>query len=146
MRIFTEEEKKKESFLRIANVLYSHWRISTHEEKQKLMCGGHSRLFDALIYEGYIIKGESVKGQGHREHIVPCVLIRDKSYEMFNNGFLIEDVASMIEKNLIIIHITKEERKELDKIYKTCMPDGWKFGDNPYLRLEKMGIQIKMYN
>ena len=102
MRIFTEEEKKKESFLRIANVLYSHWRISTHEEKQKLMCGGHTRLFDALIYEGYIIKGESVKGQGHREHIVPCVLIRDKSYEMFNKGFLMQFFNFVMETSMII--------------------------------------------
>ncbi len=105
MRVFTEEEKKKEAFFRIANALYSHWNISTYEEKQKLMCGGHTRLFDALIYDGYIIKGESIKGKGHREHIVPCILIRNKSYEMFNKGFLIEDVANMIEKNLIIMII-----------------------------------------
>ena len=70
MRIFTENEKKKEAFLRIANALYSHWRISTYEEKQKFMCGGHTRLFDALIYKGYIIKGESIKGKGREEHIV----------------------------------------------------------------------------
>ena len=136
MRVL-QKKRKERSLLRIANALYSHWRISTYEEKQKLMCGGHTRLFDALIYDGYIIKGESIKGKGHREHIVPCILIRNKSYEMFNKGFLIEDVANMIEKNLIIIYITKDERKELDKIYKTTMPNGWEFGNNPYLRLEK---------
>lgn len=146
MRIFTKEEKKKEAFLRISNALYSHWRISSYEEKQNLECGGDSRLFHTLIFDGYITKGESIKGTGHREHIVPCIFIRNKCYEMFNNGFLIEDVASLIEKNLIIIHITKEEQKELDKTYKTTMPNGWEFGDNPYLRLEKMGIKIKMYN
>ena len=37
------------------------------------MCGGHTRLFDALIYDGYIIKGESIKGKDIGEHIVPCI-------------------------------------------------------------------------
>ena len=62
-RNFTEEEKINEAFLRTAYVLHSHWRVSNEKEKKLLHCGGHSRLFETLIYDGYITKGESIKGK-----------------------------------------------------------------------------------
>ncbi len=147
MREFTEKEKKKEAFLRTSNALYSHWRVSTFAEKQSLQCGGSTRLFDHLVPNDYITLGESVKGKGHREHVVPCAMIREQGYKMFNNGYLVEDVASMIENNLIIIHITSEEQKFIDVElgYKRVMPDDWKFGDSAYARLDKAGIKIKYY-
>lgn len=146
-RNFSHEEKKKEAFLRIANVLYSHWRVSDDREKELLACGGHSRLFDVLIPDSYITMGESIKGRGHREHVVPCALIRNHSYKMFNNGHLIEDVSKMIEENLIIVHITSEEQKYLDYElgYKDTMPDDWTFGQDPYLRLYRANIDLKKY-
>lgn len=148
MRNFTEEEKKDEAFLRIANVLYSHWRITNYEDKQKLACGGHTRLFDTLIPDDYITRGESINGKGHREHVIPCTLIRLQAYRMFNEGYLVEDVADMIKKNLIIIHITKEEQKLIDNKlgYKTTMPENWTFDDNnPYARFKEANIEIKFY-
>ena len=71
MKIFTEEDKRQEAFLRISNVLYSHWRISNQQEKESEQCGGHSRLFEVLIPDEYITVGESINGRGHREHVVP---------------------------------------------------------------------------
>jgi len=45
-REFKEEDKINESFLRTAQVLYSHWKVSNLKEKESLQCGGHSRLFE----------------------------------------------------------------------------------------------------
>ena len=146
-RQFTEEEKINESFLRTAQVLHSHWKVSNPEEKELLQCGGHSRLFEILIPDKYIVKGESLSGKGHREHIVPCALIRNQSYKMFNNGYLIDDVAKMLHNNLIIVYITTEEQKKLDVELglKTVMPSGWKFGDTPFKRLEQANIKYRLY-
>lgn len=148
MRNFTENEKREEAFFRVAQVLYSHWRVTDYEDKLKLKCGGHTRLFEILIPDSYITCGESIKGIGHREHIVPCTMIRLEAYKMFNEGYLLEDVSRMIKDNLIIIHITKDEQRYLDNELnlKTTMPDGWSFGDNPYERLEKANIKVKLYN
>ena len=68
---------------------------------------------------------------------------------MFNKGYLVEDVAEMIDKNLKIVHITKEEQKRLDveKNWKTIMPEGWTFEqDQPYARLLQAKIEINFYN
>ena len=151
-RNFSQEEKKKESFLRVANALYSHWRVTDFNDKEKLACGGHSRLFEVLIPDAYIIAGESLAGREYREHVVPINLIRNHAYHMFNNGYLIEDVANMIENNLYIILITTKERDILDKSvevggkgWKYDMPDEWKFGDDAFARLNQADIKFKLY-
>jgi hypothetical protein len=137
-----------EAFLRTAYVLHSHWKVSNETEKLSLQCGGHSRLFEVLIPDNYIIKGESLKGKGRREHVVPCALIRCHAYSMFNNGDSIEKVADMIRNNLIIIHITKEEQVKLDVQLrlKTTMPKTWEFGQDPYIRLTMANIEFKFYD
>lgn len=143
-----ENNKINEAFLRTAYVLHSHWKVSNNTEKQSLQCGGHSRLFEVLIPDSYIIKGESENGKGRREHVVPCVVIRDRAYSMFNDGHSIKEVADMIKYNLIIIHITKEEQIMLDvKLkLKTTMPKTWEFGQNPYIRLNMADIEFKLYD
>jgi hypothetical protein len=79
-RIFTKQEKMNEAFLRIANVLYSYWKISNPEEKENLECGEDLRLFEILIPENYILKGESIKGKECKEYIVPLNLIKKQAY------------------------------------------------------------------
>lgn len=147
-RNFTEAEKRDESFLRVANALYSYWRISDWKNKMDFGCKGHSRIFDVLVENQYITKGESVKGKGHREHVVPCVMIQVQAYKMFTNGYTVEDVSKMIKDNLIIVYITKEEQEKLDNELKLkrTMPNNWNFGDNPYARLELANIKVKYYN
>lgn len=148
MRIFTEEEKKKEAFLRVANVIYSCWRVGNPDEREKLTCGVDTRLLDILAYDSYTVVGESKKGRGHREHVVPRVMIVDESLRMFNQNYLVEDVAKMIEDNLKIVHITKEEQKYMDNElgYKKTMPKGWKFGDDIFARLKEAKIEIVFYS
>ena len=45
-------------------------------------------------------------------------------------------------------NFTKEEQNKIDVELKlkTSMPKDWKFGDNPYKRLELANIQIKFYD
>ncbi len=146
-KIFTEEDKRKEAFLRASNAIYSYWRVTDKESRIKLECRIHTRILEILISDSFVTLGESVNGKGHREHIVPLVMIIDESIKMFNKNYLTEDVAQMIENNLIIIHITKDEQKYLDFElgYKKTMPEEWKFGDDPYARLKKALIEIKFY-
>ncbi len=124
-KIFTEEDKRKEAFLRASNAIYSYWRVTDKESRIKLECRIHTRILEILISDSFVTLGESVNGKGHIEHIVPLVMIIDESIKMFNKNYLTEDVAQMIENNLIIIHITKDEQKYLDFElgYKKTMPE-----------------------
>lgn len=67
---------------------------------------------------------------------------------MFNDGCLIEDVTTMIEQNLKIVHITKEERQRLDVelALKITTPEGWGFEqNNPFARLEMADIEYRLF-
>ena len=143
MRKFTKEDKRKEAFLRAANTLFSFWRVLNQDERDSGQSGIHSRLLEYLIEDAFVEVGESLKGRGHREHIIPLTMIRDQAIKMFNQNYLVEDVAEMIEKNLKLVHITKNEQQYLDNElgYKTSMPQGWKFGDDPFARLSKANIK-----
>jgi hypothetical protein len=65
---------------------------------------------------------------------------------MFNNGYLISDVADMIKMNLGIIYISKKDKIQISNLgYKNNMPENWEFGYNPYERFEIAEIEIKFY-
>lgn len=137
MHNFSEEEVWTRSLQRIALVLHGYW-----EEGR----GAHTRLFDTLIPDHLITIGESVNGKGHREHIVPCVYIRNLANQMFTDNLSVDDVSSMLERLLKIAHITKEEAKHLDHHckLKTNMPEGWEsMTGSVTARLTVAGIQLK---
>lgn len=119
----------KTSFHRIAYVLWSYWE----EQKDILPRAArvHSRLFDTLIHAPLITLGTSKNGGGHIEHVVPCVYIRDKAFEMFWDLKTVEDVANMVGRLLRIVHITKEEARRIDYElgFKTTMPSWMGFRD-----------------
>lgn len=134
---YTTEQKKKRAILRAAQVIHGH-----HEEG---VLGIHSRIFEVLVHDDYVRIGTSLKGAHHREHVVPCALLRDQSLRMFNDGRSIEEVADMIERNLLIAMISSEERYHLDVTLglKNKMPEGWQFGiDDPMDRLKAAGIVL----
>lgn len=137
MKEFSQEELKSRTMHRVAYVLHGYW-----EEGR----GAHTRLFDTLIPDFYIEAGESVNGRGHREHVVPCVYIRNLANDMFTEGASIEDVAAMLERLLAIVHITKEEQALMDHQLglKMTMPEDWcpKTGD-VNARLTMAGIEVK---
>ena len=133
---FTIREKRLRAIKRIAEVLFDHWE----EERD-----GHTRTFEILVPDEFVIDGQSVKGGNYREHVVPCATIRAGCKEMYANGASIADVTKMIDKYLRIVLITPEEAKHLDQALglKTVMPSGWVFGDgDPLERLKVAGIVL----
>jgi len=132
----TQTEKKQRAIKRLAEIFLDHW------EEGRV---GSTRIFEHLIPDEWLICGKSTSGGRYREHIVPCVLIRDESIKMYQEGKMIEDVAKMIEKHLAIVLISEEEKNLLDKQlgWKTKMPEGWVFGSgDPFLRLTSSGIEF----
>lgn len=144
MTEFTSDELRFRSFFRVAWLLHHYWE----EQKDMLPREARvsSRIFDELIYPDHINLGESVNGTGHREHLVPCALIRNYAFDMYWNNKTIEDVAIMIERNLKTAHITKEEAAHIDHTlgYKTTMPKDWCFETGLVTaRLDLGGIKLK---
>jgi len=75
-----------------------------------------------------------------REHLVPCVMLKDRAVEMFQNGCTVPEVAQMLKENLAILVITQEEAKLVDSKYQVSMPEGWQWGDTVFARLDAMGV------
>jgi hypothetical protein len=75
-----------------------------------------------------------------REHLVPCVMIRDRAVEMFQTGFSASQVAQMLKENLAILIISQAEAKLIDRQYQTTMPENWQWGDSVFARLDAVGI------
>jgi hypothetical protein len=132
---FSTEEMKKRAIRRAAEVIHGQW-----EEGR----GVHSRIFEVLVPDEFVIHGQSAKNGTYREHAVPCSLIRNYANEMYDNGSSVIEVADMIEKHLHIVMITHEEAKYIDNALglKEVMPDGWTFGDDPLARLHAGGVVL----
>lgn len=132
MSKFTAEELHFRTYERLAWVLRHLWEEQQDDPKRDVRV--HSRLFDVLVGNPRNL-GKSVKGGGHKEHLVPCALLRNRAFEMFWEGLdsnkdltkVENDVAHMLEKYLAIAHITKEEAHHLDHVlgFKTTMPPDW---------------------
>jgi hypothetical protein len=75
-----------------------------------------------------------------REHLVPCVMLKDRAVEMFQDGATVPQVAQMLKENLAILIITQDEAKLVDSKYQTVMPEGWQWGDSVFARLDAMGV------
>jgi hypothetical protein len=112
-------------------------------------------LLEADKIDDLIVKGCSINHReenSYREHVVPCVMIHNEVIRTFLNEGLgdevVEKVASLIEKNLVIIKITDEERVMLDVTLglRTTMPTGWTFGDDIYARLAEGNIEIDCFD
>ncbi|WP_041509302.1 hypothetical protein [Shewanella sp. cp20] len=136
LKEFTKEEMKQRAIKRVAQVIYGQW-----EEGR----GVHSRIFEVLVPDDFVLDGVSKKGNDYREHIVPCVLIRNHANKMFDQGFTIEDVESMINDHLRIVKISTAEAKYIDNTLglKERMPEGWEFGyGDPLARLHAGNVEI----
>ncbi len=133
---FSIGEMRLRAIRRVAEVLSDHF-----EEGRD----GHSRLFEVLVPDEFVIDGVSARGGGYREHVVPCAAIRAGCKAMYADGASIEQVASMIDRYLRIVLITSEEADLLNKTpgLKAAMPTGWKFGrDDALARLDAVGIKV----
>ncbi|WP_460057719.1 hypothetical protein [Pseudomonas sp. S2_D06] len=129
-------EKKQRAIKRLAEIFRDHW------EEGRV---GSTRIFEHVIPDEWLICGKSSSGGSYREHVVPCVLIRDQSIKMYEEGKMIEDVAKMIDRHLAIVLISEEEKDRLEKQrgWKTTMPEGWVFGSgDPFARLTSSEIEF----
>lgn len=141
-RDFTGEEKKHRAFLRTAMVIRGLW-----EEKGS----SDTRLLQApLILDELVTVGESLKGKGRREHIVPRAVLCDTAHQMLADGASDEEVAAMLMKFLKIVHIHPDEQVLLDGAQhfnlRQRMPDEWSTLDGcEFARLKAAGIEYKLY-
>lgn len=92
---------------------------------------------DDLFLVGWSISALVNKdGPLWREHLVPCVLIKEEAIRMVQAGDSDARIAVMLKQNLAIMIITQGQQEVLDKDYQTTMPPGWKFGDSIFARLD----------
>ncbi len=133
---FTQEQLVARAFDRVARVIFELW-----EEGR----GIHTRVLDWLIPDEFVSVGTSVNGGGHREHLVPCVVIIDHCIELFRQDRPLPEVAREIRRLLKIASITPEEAHKIDHIFrlKTRMPAGWSVGEGDvYARLQAADIEL----
>ena len=81
------------------------------------------------------------------EHLVPKrQYLFDKINSYLSEGTekdqFIEKVYQLLSDIYYVATITKKENDELDKRFKTDMPDGWKQGDNVKARYDEMKIRL----
>lgn len=142
MSRFTQEQLFQRSFERAAWVLRHFWE--EQQDNVPRSAAVHSRLFDTLVYD-IPVKGKSKNGGGHKEHLVPCALLRDLAFKMFWEGKSEKDVAEMLRRLLCIAYVTTAEARLLDHGlgFKTTMPPGWDFETGSVMaRLEAAGIEL----
>jgi hypothetical protein len=75
-----------------------------------------------------------------REHLVPCVIVKEEAIRMVQVGDSDVKIAEMLKRNLTILIITQNEQEKLDARHQTTMPVGWKFGDSIFARLDAVKI------
>lgn len=109
--------------------------------------GSSSRTFETFIHDDLLtlIKAQNVSEETpiHREHVVPCALLRDKAIELLRHGISSDEVALWIEPFIRIVLIQKSDAYKLDHTLKLkySMPEGWTFGAGCiYERLHKGDI------
>jgi hypothetical protein len=140
---FTKEVCERNIFEKIAK----RFRFAVDSEDGYMLDNTRSLLEgDSIDY--LITIGESVghtKENTYREHIVPCIMIFNQAVTMTMEGRSVTEVAQMIKNNLAIVLITNEEAELLDGELdlQTTMPEGWKFGDSVFARLDTAGIKLK---
>lgn len=140
---FTPEQLRMRAFERAASVLKHFWDEQKNDVKQKARVS--TRIFDHLISVDHIRIGKSIRGGGHREHLVPCVKLRDRAFEMFWTNKTEKDVAEMLERFLRVADIHPSEAHHIDYELKLKqkMPEGWNFETGSVMaRLEACGIKL----
>jgi hypothetical protein len=107
---------------------------------------GNTRFLDRWVFDQvdkYIVINQRTETRTRREHIVPCDFILRHTIEMYNEGSDTEEVAHMLKENLKIAWIDPKDAEYIDRVkkWRTTMPDGWKWGENVYERLDQSGTK-----
>jgi len=129
---YTQTELKARALKRVAMVLQGH------AEEGRFP---HSRFFERLVPDSWITEGISVKGSEHPEHVVPCAFLARACMERFDAGATVDEIAEILETNLRIVRISREEQIHIDFElgYKSTMPPGWVLGESDPLERLTVG-------
>ena len=133
-------DTRKRRLYRLAQMLRDLW-----EEGSNL----DTRLFkNPYIHDSYATLGRTSANANYREHLVPCVYLRDQCIERFKHGWTVEQVTELLDKYLWIALIEKPTQVALvNKHHKTTMPDGWNFESGDVCtRLTVAGLAIQTWN
>lgn len=142
-KVFNREQADRNIFEKIAK----RYRYAIDNEDQDLLDMARTLLSGDSI-DHIITRGESQARtplDTYREHIVPCVMIHNQAIEMTQAKEPIARVAHMIATNLAIVLISNAEQQLLDVelAWRTTMPEGWTFGQDPFARITGANIQLK---
>jgi len=137
-----KDARKERAFLRASRYI---------ERISKGLASAHSRVVELFIPEDFVPRGGQA-GAGHREHVVPCVCLRDEGIRLFKCGASLSGVADFLKRHVAIVEICKRQQKYLDgsKLkggcgLKNAMPVGWRFDvDCIFARLHYAGIDFDL--
>ena len=142
MNVVSEDEIIARAYLRAARYLR---RIEAEG------VSSHSRVVEFFVPDAFVPTGHGREGGGHKEHVVPCVYLRDVALDWFRRGRSEIEVAQLLRHYVVIVHITPAQQQRLDGKadegvnLKVRMPDGWVMGvDSLFARLDKAGIAFDM--
>lgn len=78
----------------------------------------------------------------YREHIVPCIAIHNEVIDRILAGADINSIAAFIKDNLKIAYIKPSDAEYIDVTLglRTCMPEGWNWGDSIVARLTEGNV------
>ena len=142
-KVFTREEADEAIFEKIAK----RYRFAIENQDQDLLDLARDLLSSDKI-DHIIVRGQSVartEDDSYREHMVPCIMIHNQAIDMTLAGSSVADVAQMVASNLGIVLISNAEQNLLDVQlgWRTTMPAGWDWGQDPLARLVGANIALK---
>ncbi|AWM79065.1 hypothetical protein DKL61_01110 [Gammaproteobacteria bacterium ESL0073] len=150
----TQYQQAIENFIAATSlVAVQHLRnIYQLQEATQQDIGYHSRYLERMLYPEnvFIDKGRSKASLGrdvklYKEHIVPMGYLMDELWKMIADEKEDQIIADMLKMNLGIATLTTDEAYRLDNkplLLKNKMPEGWKLGDDPILRLNAADITL----
>jgi hypothetical protein len=142
-KVFSREVAEEAIFEKIANRYF--YAI---ENQDQYMLDMARTMLSGDDIDRLIIRGHSLArtdDDTYREHVVPCIMIHNEAIRMVLSKATVVEVAQMVATNLAIVLISNKEQELLDitKGWRTTMPDGWAFGNDPLARLIQAGIKLK---
>ena len=95
------------------------------------------------------VQRDQDRGNSYRiEHVIPTEVVYNHLSNLNKKGSLTpEYVRKLIEGRLVCAIITEQEDLDLNKKYKSSMPDGWNFDTGDLMaRYKAVGIEMYQWN
>ena len=76
------------------------------------------------------------------EHVIPYKFYIEELFRLFRDQALDLDMFRLCMKSINICIVLDTENEKLDRMYKSDMPQGWQWGDDPFARYKEADIKI----